>query len=58
MLRFKFLTPRLVNVAMCRDTFVLPSMRPARRMLYRGMADTFFGDDENAQVGIMARSIC
>ena len=29
---------------------MLPSMRPARRMLYRGIADTFFGDDENAQV--------
>ena len=29
---------------------MLPSMRPARRILYRGLPDTFFGDDENAQV--------
>jgi len=33
---------------------VLPSMRPARRIMYRGMHDTLFGDDENAQVGILA----
>ena len=29
---------------------MLPSMRPARRILYRGVRDAFFGDDENAQV--------
>lgn len=31
---------------------MLPSMRPARRLIYRGMPDTLFGDDENAQVWI------
>ena len=33
---------------------MLPSMRPARRMLYRRMADTY---DENAQVGILASGL-